>query len=101
MPAAGLKGRVCCPAQCESFIHRMHDIPYPADACVVLCSSELLGHLARFKECHLTPPYHHAPEENDMRGIISEIANCAMSTVCLLCQPCRTLAQLFVDQHRL
>jgi len=65
----------------------------------MLCSSELLSHLARFKERLPTPPSHHAPEENDMRGIISALANCAMSMVCSPCQPCHTLAQLFIDQQ--
>ena len=81
MLAAVLKGHVCCPVQRELYKHCMQEISYPADT---LCSSELLNHLARFEERFPTPPHHHAPEENDMQGIISAIANCATSTVCLL-----------------
>jgi len=80
MLAVAFKGRVCCPVQRESSRHRVREISYPANA---LCFSELLSHLARFKKRLPTPPHRHAPEENDMQGIISAIANCAMSTVCL------------------
>ena len=98
MLATVLKGRVCCPVQRESSKHRVCVISYPADT---LCFSELLSHLARFKERLPTSPHHHVPEENDMQGLISAIANCAMSTVCLSSQSCHTLAQLFINQHRL
>jgi len=96
MVAVGLKGRVCCPVQRESSKHLVSEISYPANT---LCPSGLLSHLARFKERLPTPPSHHAPEENYMRGITSAIANSAMLMVCLLCQPCYTLAQLFIAQQ--
>jgi len=40
----------------------------------MLSCSELLSYLARFKLRLPTLPHHHAPEENDMRRIISAIA---------------------------
>ena len=46
-----------------------------------ICYSDLLGHLAKFKERLPTFPYHPVPDEREMRRVISAVANCAMSTV--------------------
>jgi len=99
MLAAGLKVHVCCPVQREWSKHCVRD-SLSNKHVNMLCCSELLGHLAILEERLPTLPHDHAPEENDMRRIISAIAKCETSTVCLLCQPCHTPAQLFIE-HRL
>ena len=49
-----------------------------------ICYSDLLGHLAKFKEHLPTFPHHPVPDESDMQDVISAVANCAMLTVCPL-----------------